>query len=362
MASSHQLMCSLFLAVILQQIVTSSSLSDSEILLNFTMSLSNNAALSTWNASTPPCSSGGAANWAGVLCEKGIVWGLQLENMGLKGAIDIHSLKKLHSLRTLSLMNNSFDGPLPNIKELGKLKSVYFSNNKFSGDIQANAFDGMLSLKKVHLAQNQFTGPIPLSLTILPRLLELRLEGNQFEGEIPDFQQDRLKLVDVSNNELEGQIPHLLTKMGASSFSGNKDLCGPPLGLCPSSKNLSVGMIVVVVIVVAAALAAIAAVFIILRQRCPTSQWEEASTTSSHIHKKMASSDLDKMERGSPEHSSNGSKNADNEKLTFLREDRVKFDLPDLLKASAEILGQWMLWFFIQSCHYDWASDGGEEV
>uniref|UniRef100_A0A5B6Z4H1 non-specific serine/threonine protein kinase n=1 Tax=Davidia involucrata TaxID=16924 RepID=A0A5B6Z4H1_DAVIN len=50
------------------------------------------------------------------------------------------------------------------------------------------------------------------------------------------------------------------------------------------------------------------------------------------------------MEQGSSSSSSNSSKKKAHEtasgtKLTFLREDRDKFDLPDLLKASAEILG-----------------------
>ncbi|KAA8522670.1 hypothetical protein F0562_009168 [Nyssa sinensis] len=305
MACADQPWSLILVIILLLHVITSSSKPDSEILLKFKYSLGKNSRLSTWNTSTSPCS-GDGTNWIGILCEKGTIWGLQLENMGLTGAMDLNSLKELPFLRTLSFMHNNFEGPLPSIKELRALKSVYLTNNKFSGDIQANAFDGMLSLKKVHLAHNRFTGLIPLSLTILPRLLELRLEGNKFEGAIPDFQQDGLKVMNVSNNVLEGQIPEGLSKMDASSFSGNSDLCGPPLGLCPSSQKLSVGTIVLLVIVVAAALAAIAAVFVILRRGNPTPQLQEAPG-SLHVHKEVTFTDADNMEHGSPrEHSSKG--------------------------------------------------------
>jgi Leucine-rich repeat (LRR) protein len=93
------------------------------------------------------------------------------------------------------------------------------SNNHFSGVIPLDAFDGMLKLKKVYLAQNEFTGAIPSSLTALPKLLDLRLEGNQFTGQLPDLTQNLLSF-SVSNNALEGPIPAGLSKMDSSSFSG----------------------------------------------------------------------------------------------------------------------------------------------
>lgn len=192
---------------------------DSELLLKVKEKLQNNNALSSWNTSTSPCSSHGA-NWSGVICNGGKIWGLQLENMGLKGVIDVDSLKDLPYLRTISFMNNDFDGAWPEINKLVGLKTLYLSNNKFSGDIPAEAFEGMQWLKKIHLSNNQFTGAIPTSLTTLPRLIELRLEGNKFSGPIPPFQQTTLKSFSVANNQLQGEIPATLTKIPASSFSG----------------------------------------------------------------------------------------------------------------------------------------------
>lgn len=101
--------------------------------------------------------------------------------------------------------------------------------------------------------------------------------------------------------------------------SGNKYLCGRPLDPCASANKISIATIVVIVLVLGAAIAAIAAAMIILFRR---------------RSRKVASVDIDKMEKASLP-SSNGRKLD----LTFLRDDRQRFDLADLLKASAEILG-----------------------
>ncbi|RAL43789.1 hypothetical protein DM860_014290 [Cuscuta australis] len=183
--------------------------------------------LASWDPATAPCS-GNAENWRGVLCYNGDVWGLQLENFNLSGDIDVDSLTPLRFLRTLSFMNNAFEGLMPDWRKLGALKSLFLSNNRFSGEIPGNAFASMTSLKKVYLSNNNFAGRIPVSLATTPRLLELKLDNNGFTGTIPEFPPG-LKLLNVSNNKLEGRIPRSLSVMDPSTFAGNKDLCGKPL-------------------------------------------------------------------------------------------------------------------------------------
>ncbi|KAK6152110.1 hypothetical protein DH2020_014745 [Rehmannia glutinosa] len=134
-------------------VIVASSESEAEILIKFKESLKNNGALSNWDSSKPPCN-----GWHGIKCERGLVWGLKLENMGLSGVIDVETLAKLQELRTISFMHNNFDGSLPNFARLGALKSIYLSYNKFSGEISPGTFDGMFSLKKLHLANNAFFG------------------------------------------------------------------------------------------------------------------------------------------------------------------------------------------------------------
>lgn len=194
--------------------------SNSDALLSFKDSLSNTRARSSWSPSTNPCK-GNRGNWIGVLCFNGTVRGLQLENMGLKGTVDLNYLVSMENLKTISFMNNTFTGAMPDIKKLIWLRSVYLSYNHFSGEIPEEAFLGMRFLKKVLLTNNEFRGKIPLSLTALPRLTELRLDGNKFEGQIPDFHQPSLKSLNVSNNELNGPIPPSLSKMDSTSFLGN---------------------------------------------------------------------------------------------------------------------------------------------
>lgn len=200
--------------------------SDTAALLKFMSSVEDpSGALSSWIASTLPCSIRDGSSWTGVICSHGSVWGLQLEHMGLRGQIDVDSLARLRSLRSLSFMNNSFGGPIPTVNRLGALKALFLSNNMFTGEIPDGAFNGMMSLKKLHLAHNQFTGKIPESLVQLPRLIELKAEENQFTGPIPDFKQ-KLQVLNLSGNSLEGPIPASLSKLDPSSFAGeNTEIC-----------------------------------------------------------------------------------------------------------------------------------------
>lgn len=195
---------------------------DTQILLKFKNSLSNrDTVLADWNddSGTSPCT-GNLSNWTGLKCKNGTVFGLKLENMGLSGSIDIDALAELTLLRTLSLMNNSFGGPFPDVNKLVYLRALYFSYNPFSGEIREDGFAGMTALQKVYLARNNFSGKIPKSLAALPSLSQLSLEGNRFQGKIPNFEQGNLTMVNVANNQLKGRIPYGLSKMDSSFFAG----------------------------------------------------------------------------------------------------------------------------------------------
>ncbi|VVA14908.1 PREDICTED: pollen receptor kinase [Prunus dulcis] len=233
---NHWLLVLFFLAQ-LCIFVSSSDASEIQTLLKFKSFLSNDTALDNWNNSTNPCN--GTTNiWSGLYCEKnGKVYGLKLQNMGLMGIIDIDTLSGLSALRSISIMNNNFEGPLPSVNKIGALIGVYLSNNQFTGEIPEIAFEGMNQLKNIYLDGNEFSGEIPSSLAALPKLTVLDLQGNQFSGEIPNFPQDPngWKHFNVSNNQLEGPIPASLSNLDASAFVGNKGLCGKPLTPCKSS-------------------------------------------------------------------------------------------------------------------------------
>lgn len=185
-----------------------------QILIRFKSFLSNANALNNWVDEANLC------NWAGLLCKNNKFHGLILENMGLGGKIDVDTLVELTDLFSFSVNNNTFEGPMPEFKKLVKLRGLFLSNNKFSGEILDDSFEGMGNLKRVFLAGNGFNGHIPLSLAKLPRLLDLDLHGNSFGGNIPEFQQNGFRVFDLSNNQLEGPIPNSLSNEPSTSFSG----------------------------------------------------------------------------------------------------------------------------------------------
>ncbi|KAK6789844.1 hypothetical protein RDI58_013644 [Solanum bulbocastanum] len=360
----HHHLLILIVLLLLVVVPIKSDSSEAEILFKFSKSLQKNDATANWNTKVLPCDKNtDKPNWDNVICENGFVFGVQLESKGLSGTIDVDALKDLPNFRTISVMNNNFEGPLPNLSKLAGLKTAYFTNNKFSGQIDNTLFEGMHWLKKLHLANNQLSGKIPSVLGQLPKLTELRLENNKFEGQIPDFVQERLMNMNFANNSLEGPIPHGLTSLKPSAFEGN-DLCDGPLSKCTSEPKVALWTIILVVIAVAAAVAAIVVVIIILRRGKQTPETETRPTATpsgtaggpTNQTGAPSAADLNKMEQGSnqamaapaldqsPKETSglNNNKRPEvqaTQKLLFLKDDIEKFDLPDLLKASAEILG-----------------------
>ncbi|KAK3180697.1 hypothetical protein Dsin_000086 [Dipteronia sinensis] len=341
------------------------------ILLRFKSSLSNTEALLNWDGKSPPCNkeNNTTLNWKGVFCSNGYIRGIQLPNMGLKGTVDLSLLVDLkEDLRSLNFADNSLQGPLPDLNIFGALKSAFLSNNQFSGTIPDDAFKGMGSLKKLHLDNNTFTGPIPKSLTNLANLIELKLQDNKFEGQIPDFQDPKLQVFNVSNNNLVGTIPPSLSKMDPSFFTGNKGLSqssqatptpadsgsdtknpeseSNTKNLESESKGTSTLTIVLAAVGSLLGLAIVVAILFILcrKQRRKTSLSIETPLPS-NLQKKTGIRETDRPTKSSSEGSvgaggsNRGKKAAESTKLSFVRDDREMFDLQDLLKASAEILG-----------------------
>ncbi|KAL6537370.1 hypothetical protein OROMI_025904 [Orobanche minor] len=362
-----------YVVVVVAVAVAGAEENASQALLKFKSSLANaDPALANWGSSSMPPCSGDHGNWVGVLCFNGYVWGLQLENMSLEGQIDVNSLIPLRFLRTLSFMNNNFEGVMPDWRKLGALKSLYLSNNHFSGRIPDDAFKGMTSLKKIYMANNKFTGPIPTSLES-PKLIELRLENNQFTGSIPAISSDNLKVLNVSNNQLQGPIPAPLLNMDTSSFTGNNGLCGKPLQSCeppipspdmepsllsppfiPSTDTInnenksspSIARIAIVVISVLLGLFLLVLLFLLYWRSSSRSQTprlgRELSRSPSHEKTVLPASASASTQMSSGSGRNGGGEQQQQQqagKLSFVRDDRQKFDLQDLMRASAEVLG-----------------------
>ncbi|KAE8792030.1 putative inactive receptor kinase [Hordeum vulgare] len=184
------------------------------------------SALPSWNSSTQTC------QWQGVACENGRVVELRLPGAGLIGALPSGVLGNLTALRTLSLRWNALTGPIPDdVSRMTELRAIYFQHNAFSGEVPASLYT-LRNLVRVNIGHNKFSGEISPDFNKLNRLGSLILDANDFSGEIPKLDLPTLEQFNVSYNKLNGSIPHKLRKMPKDSFLGT-GLCGGPLGLCP---------------------------------------------------------------------------------------------------------------------------------
>ncbi|XP_044492114.1 probable leucine-rich repeat receptor-like protein kinase At1g68400 isoform X1 [Mangifera indica] len=197
---------------------------DLKPLLDFKASSDEADRLTTWNDTSDPCS-----GWTGVSCLQNRVSRLVLENLELSGSFQ--SLTFLTQLRVLSLKNNRFTGSVPDLSNFTALKLLFLSHNEFSGDFPASV-QSLSRLYRLDLSYNNFTGWIPATVNHLTHLLTLRLEENGFSGQITDLNLQNLQDFNVSGNKLSGKIPDSLSSFPLSSFSQNAALCGSPLQDC----------------------------------------------------------------------------------------------------------------------------------
>ncbi|CAI0393352.1 unnamed protein product [Linum tenue] len=284
-------------------------------------------------------------SWVGIECDadQSSVHSLRLPGAGLVGPIPPQTLGRLSQLRVLSLRSNRLSGEIPSdFSNLTLLRSLYLQNNAFSGGFPAGVTP-LARLTRLDLSSNNFTGPIPFAVNNWTRLTGLFLENNAFSGPLPSIS---AKLVDfnASNNRLNGSIPRNLQRFSAAAFAGNLGLCGGPLPPCnpffpsptpsPStiqpihkkSKKLSTAAIVLISVgAVLALLILLLLLFCCLRRK-------QAAARSVPVDAAGTSSSKDDI--------TGGSADVERNKLVFFDGGVYSFDLEDLLRASAEVLGK----------------------
>ncbi|XP_022730954.1 probable leucine-rich repeat receptor-like protein kinase At1g68400 [Durio zibethinus] len=317
--------------------------------------------LSSWVNSSNPC----FGSWYGVTCNPTThrVTRLVLENMNLSGSTQ--SLCQLSHLRLLSLKNNRLFSSTPvNFSSWHYIRHLYLSGNLLTGIFPT----GISTLRRLHrldLSHNNFHGEIPMTeLTQLPYLLTLRLESNSFTGPLNSIASFSAILdFNVSDNNLSGEIPAWMSRVPASSFQGNKELCGLPLPSdCfnrtalpapltqkihhPESKRLSnrVVLMIIAVDAVAVMAALVTITWCCCRYKC----------CSGGEHKEVL-----ETKSGSKLQRRSGSRERDVE-----AEEMVVFEgckgfrkVGDLLKSSAELLGKGSV-----GTTYKVVMDGGDVV
>ncbi|XP_049396711.1 probable inactive receptor kinase At5g58300 [Solanum stenotomum] len=319
--------------------------SDRQALLDFAESVPHIRKLN-WNLALPICKS-----WAGIACNKDgtRVIAIHLPAVGLFGPIPANSIGKLDALKVLSLRANYLNGSVPSdLLSIPSLQSVYLQHNSFSGDIPVSLSP---RLGVLDLSFNSFTGEIPPTIKNLTRLSVLNLQFNSLTGEIPSLDTLRLTNLNLSYNMLNGSVPDPLQKFPLTSFAGNSHLCGTPLNSCSStpspspaadgsaipekqkavhSKKLSTGIIVAIVVVVSLVMFLLVLVisFCCLKKK--------VSHSTSIIKEKVANGGRSEK----PEDFGSGVPDAEKNKLVFFEGCSYSFNLEDLLRASAEVLGK----------------------
>ncbi|KAL7124657.1 hypothetical protein ABFS83_14G063400 [Erythranthe nasuta] len=335
----------LFLTVVLLPLSYADLSSETQALLAFSTATPHGRKLN-WSPALPVCTS-----WIGINCSADgtTVVGLRLPGVGLTGPIPQNTLGKLTSLKVLSLRSNRLSGILPpDILSLPSLNYLFLQNNNFSGNIPA-ALSPQLNV--LDLSFNSLTGVIPLTFRNLTQLAALILQNNSLTGAIPDLGITRLRRFNVSYNHFNGTIPTSLRRFPDSSFIGNF-LCGPPLSPCSrilppspsptsspphpknqrSTKKLPIGAIIA--IAVGGALLVLLAALILFFCCIKRKKGDNEAATP-----KVKSSVAGRAEKPGEEFGS-GVQEPEKNKLVFFEGCSYNFDLEDLLRASAEVLGK----------------------
>ncbi|XP_050269070.1 probable inactive receptor kinase At4g23740 [Quercus robur] len=308
---------------------------DKLALLEFVNNLPHSRSLN-WNQSNSVC-----AYWTGVTCneDKSRVTAVRLPGIGFNGPIPPYTISRLSALQVLSLRSNLISGNFPSdFANLKNLSLLYLQFNNFSGPLPLD-FSVWKNLTIINLSNNGFNGSIPHSLSNLTQLAGLNLANNSLSGELPDLNLPRLQVLNVSNNDLNGTLPKSLERFPRSVFSGNNisfesvtpnmpPVFPPSSESYPKPKNSGrLGETALLAIIVAGGILGVVAFAFLILVCC--------------LRRKRVDMLSDKLQKGemSPEKAISRSQDANN-RLVFFEGCHYTFDLEDLLRASAEVLGK----------------------
>ncbi|GJQ89249.1 probable inactive receptor kinase [Tanacetum coccineum] len=301
---------------------------DKEILVNFIQSISHSRAIN-WDMGSSACE-----NWTGITCnhDGSSIIALRLPAFSLHGPIPPNTLSRLSSLQILSLRSNGLTGPFPSdFSNLTNLTSLYLQSNGFYGPLPLN-FTYWNNLSILDLSNNGFNGSISPSIANMTHLTALNLANNSFSGEIPDLSIPSLQVLDLSNNNLTGPVPQSLKRFPSSAFVGNDllPLSPTPPVVSPSSQPSKKSSKLSEHAILGIAIGGCALAFVLLALLmiyCYSRDKKEVSEAPPKEEK------VTKLRSGSQNVNGNGS-------LVFFEGSSLAFDLEDLFRASAEVLGK----------------------
>ncbi|XP_020267190.1 receptor protein kinase-like protein ZAR1 [Asparagus officinalis] len=288
---------------------------------------------------------------------------LVLYGNSLSGSLPF-DIGNLTYLQILDISQNYFNGSLPNsIIQCRRLRTLDLSKNNFTGSLPVGFGTGLVQLEKLDLSYNGFTGLIPGDIGNLTNLQGTAdFSHNAFSGLIPvslGVLPEKV-YIDLSHNNLSGPIPQngAFENRGPTAFLGNPGLCGPPLkNPCSSSvngastnpflpdiyppselesskdtrKGLSKGAIAAIVVTDIVGIGLIALVFFYCYQKAINKEETRSSRKGSRDQKECLCFRNDESDAIS--------ESIEHHDLVPL-DKKLSFDLDELLKASAFVLGK----------------------
>ncbi|ESW09552.1 hypothetical protein PHAVU_009G136800 [Phaseolus vulgaris] len=312
--------------------VVAEPVEDKQALLDFLDSI-NHSPHVNWDANTSVCQS-----WRGVTCnsDKSRVIALRLPGAGLSGPIPPNTLSRLSALEIVSLRSNGISGPFPDgFSELKNLTSLYLQSNKFSGPLPLD-FSVWNNLSVVNLSSNYFNGSIPFSISNLTHLASLVLANNSLTGEIPDLNIPSLHELNLANNNLSGVVPTSLLRFPSSAFAGNNLTSATalppafpvqPPAVPPAEKSKGLSEPALLGIIIGASVLG----FVVIAGFLIVCCYQNTDVNVQPMKSQKKQANLKTQSSGSQDK---------NNKIVFFEGCDLAFDLEDLLRASAEILGK----------------------
>ncbi|KAG6546622.1 hypothetical protein Mapa_011811 [Marchantia paleacea] len=318
-----------------------------------------------------PCVNGpGKSTWQGITCNiRSRVDVVLLDNLNLTGTIPENSLSLLNEVKTITVSFNQLTGGIPNLSNCTSLLQLFLQSNQLSGHIP-NFLANSRRLLKLDLSRNNLDGPIP-DVSGDSALVYLNVSYNSLNGSIPPLTNSKLRTLDISNNNLQGEIPPSLRNFTAEVFSGNNQLCGRPLptdcasvlspvappnpiviteGNAPSpgpdaavaggehkKQKLGTGAVIAIVVGDTLVLVMLTVVFLIYYWRKYSKDVDEKPAIKGTGGDTKSNSGYS---QSSAQFSSLKDSEAEISKLVFFDDSQQRFELEDLLRASAEMLGK----------------------
>ncbi|KAK4777986.1 hypothetical protein SAY87_018173 [Trapa incisa] len=323
------------MAVLSFRQVESEPTQEKQALLDFLSGIRHSRRLN-WTESSSAC------DWVGVICDSGrsSIITLRLPAAKLVGSIPPNTIGRLSQLRVLSLRSNRLSGQVPDdFSNLTLLRSLYLQHNALSGQFPPSVTQ-LTRLSRLDISWNSFSGLIPSAINNLNLLTGLFLENNNFSGSIPGINSDGLNAFNVSNNNLHGSIPASLTKFPESAFAGNLGLCGRPLSACSHKKSGSLSTAAIVGIAVGGALFLLLLLLLVLLLCCRRRQPGKPPKPPSGKGSGTRTIGTETVTSSSKDDITGSIEAAERNRLVFFNGGGYAFDLEDLLRASAEVLGK----------------------